>query len=167
LYPSKEDLIIASIKRIMEAPWITVSSFADILEVGALAQLLYSSASAQNEVRKSFALEVAMASAQNEKLRAAVQQQLRGLEALVPMITGIDDEERNQLKQLLRTVVFLTLGVSFFSTISKVAEHIDFNQFTEPLRRSLLARVQPSWPRIRQQLQSFSIPTRTVQSNTE
>jgi AcrR family transcriptional regulator len=167
LYPSKEDLIIASIRRIMEAPWITVASFADILEVGSLAQLFYSSASAQNEVRRSFTLEVAMASAHSDKLRAAVQQQLRGLEALVPLITGIDDEGRDRFKYMLRTVVFLTLGVSFLSTITKATDQIDFNQFAEPLRRSLLERMQPLWLEIRRQLQSFNGPIRRAQSSDE
>jgi AcrR family transcriptional regulator len=167
LYPSKEDLVIASLRNVMTAPWITVSSIADILEVGSLAQLLYSSASTQNEVRKSFTLEVAMASAHSEKLRTAVQKQLRALAALVPLITGVDDEERNRFKYMLRTVVFLTLGVSFLSTITKATDQIDFNQFAEPLRRSLLKQVQPSWLDIRRQLQSFSGSVRPAESGAE
>jgi AcrR family transcriptional regulator len=167
LYPSKEDLVIASLRKIMTAPWITVSSFADILEIGSLAQLLYSSASTQNEVRKSFTLEVAMASAHSEKLRVAVRKQLRALDALVPLITGVDDEQRLRFKYMLRTVVFLTLGVSFLSTITKATDQVDFNQFAEPLLRSLLDRVQPSWPEIRRQLQSISGPIRSDEPAAE
>ncbi len=67
IYPSKEDLTIAAIRAVMQVPWIALSHFNDILEEGALTQLLYSSASTQNDVRKSFTLEVAMASAKQRE----------------------------------------------------------------------------------------------------
>jgi AcrR family transcriptional regulator len=156
LYPSKEDLIIEAIRRVMEAPWITVSSFADILEEGNLTQLLYSAASSQNNTRKSFTLEVALASFHSEKLQAAVQNQLQGLEAVVPLLEGLTDNEKNELTYMIRTMVLLTLGVSFLSTVTKATDLIDFNQFAEPLRRTLANRVDLGWTEVRRQLQNFS-----------
>jgi AcrR family transcriptional regulator len=152
LYPSKEDLVISATRRIMEAPWITITALAEILEVGVLTQLLYSAASAQNDVRKSFTLEIAMASAHSDKIRAAVETQMQGLELLVPLLEGIGDDEKDQLRYLIRAVIVASLGTSFLSTITTATEHVEFNQFAEPLRRSILQRGQLPWPEIRRQL---------------
>jgi AcrR family transcriptional regulator len=152
LYPSKEDLVIAATRKIMEAPWITIAALADILEVGVLAQLLYSAASAQNDVRKSFTLEIAMASGHSEKIRAAVETQLQGLELLVPLLEGIAEQEKDELRYVIRTIISVTLGTSFLSTVTKATDQIDFNQFAEPLRRSILQREQLPWAEIRRQL---------------
>jgi AcrR family transcriptional regulator len=152
IYPSKEDLVIAAIRAVLQAPWIAIANFNSILEEGALAQLLYSSASAQNDVRKSFTLEVAMASAHNEKLRTSVQSQLRALEGLVPLISGLDEKESAQLACMMRSLVLLTLGVSFLSTVTKATDQIDFNQIAEPLRRAFANQAVPSWHKIQPQL---------------
>ncbi len=158
LYASKEDLAIAAIRSLMQAPWITISTLCTLLDEGALAQLLYSSASEENTVRKSFTLEIALASAHSEKLRHAVQGQLQGLEALVPLITGIGDEERGRLGCFIRSTVLLTLGVSFLSTVTKATDQVDFNQFTEPLRLEVLRHGVPSWSEIRAQLHALAGP---------
>src|ERR1700722_15584202 len=105
IYPSKEDLTIASVRAVMQTPGIALSHFKDILEEGALTQLLYSSASTQNDVRKSFMLEVAMASTYSEKIRTSVQTQMRALESLVPMISGLDETERGRLGCMMRTLI--------------------------------------------------------------
>jgi AcrR family transcriptional regulator len=164
LYPSKEDLVIAAVRRIMEAPWISVFALAHILDEGVLAQLLYSAASTQNEVRKNFTLEIAMASAHSDKIRAAVETQLQGLEFLVTLMEDIDDAEKSQLRQTIRIVVNLTLGTSFLSTVTKATESVDFNQFAEPLRRSILMRNGSAWEKIRRQLdgiaEQFQTPER-------
>jgi AcrR family transcriptional regulator len=152
IYPSKEDLTIAAIRAVLQAPGIALAHFNDILEEGAIAQLLYSSASAQNDVRKSFTLEVAMASAYSEKLRRAVQAQLRQLESVVPLISGLDEKESAQLGCMMRSLILLTLGVSFLSTATKATDQVDFNQFAEPLRRAFVNQAVPRWPEIQQQL---------------
>ncbi len=156
LYPSKEDLVIGAMSSLMEAPWIATSSLADVLEPGNLAQLLYSAASDENMIRKSFALEVAMASAQSDKLRTAVRSQVRRLEAVVPLIDGLSKDERRQMTCMIRVIVFLTLGVAFLSTVTKATDQIDFNQFAEPLRRSFLENAVPSWVETRRQLISLA-----------
>ena len=161
IYPSKEDLTIASVRAVMQTPGIALSHFNDILEEGALAQLLYSSASAQNDVRKSFILEVAMASAYSEKLRWAVQKQLRELESIVPLISGLDEKESAQLGCMMRSLILLTLGVGFLSTVTKATDQVDFNQFAEPLRRALVHQAVPRWSEIQQQLTGFAHQVRT------
>lgn len=156
LYPSKEDLVIAATRKIMEAPWITLAALAEILDDGALAQLLFSGASTQNDVRKSFNVEIAMVSGHSDKIRAAVEAQLQGLEILVPLLDDVSDEQKNQLRYVIRAIIAVTLGTSFLSTVTKATDHIDFNQFAEPLRRSILQRDQFPWPEISRQLKQLA-----------
>jgi AcrR family transcriptional regulator len=152
LYPSKEDLVIAATKRIMSAPWISIASLAEVLDSSVLAQLLYSAASEQNSVRKSFFLEIAIASAQSDKIRAAVQTQMQGLELLVPLIEGIDDDERDQLRRMIRAIIAMALGTGFLSTVTRATDHLDFDTFADPIRRTLLHRDGLPWSDIRRQL---------------
>ncbi len=152
IYPSKEDLVIAAVRAVLQAQWIAITNFNNILEEGSIAQLLFSSASPQNDVRKSFTSEVAMASAYSEKIRTSVQSQLKALESLVPLIAGLEEDESDQLTCMIRTLILLTLGVSFLSTVTKATEQVDFNQFAEPLRRAFIDQAVPSWSNIQQQL---------------
>jgi AcrR family transcriptional regulator len=160
IYPSKEELIIGAVKTNMTAPWIRIATFANILEPGALAHVLYSAASPQNNVRKDFTLEVAMASAHNEKLRAATLHQMRELETVVAVVSGLNDDDVIKFKGMIRFIIFATMGVSYLSTLTKAAEQIDFNQFAEPVRRALLTTLVPMWPTIRDQLDGVSSATR-------
>jgi AcrR family transcriptional regulator len=160
LYPSKEDLVIAATRKIMQAPWISITALAEILDNGVLAQLLFSAASEQNSVRKSFTLEIAMASAHSDKIRAAVQSQMQGLELLVPLIDGIDEEQKRELCHIIRSIIAMALGASFLSTVTKATDHIDFNGFAEPIRRTLLRRDRLSWPDVRQQLLQLASASR-------
>jgi TetR/AcrR family transcriptional regulator, transcriptional repressor for nem operon len=156
LYPSKEDLVIAATRSIMRAPWITVTTLAEMLNEGTLAQLLYAGASEQNAIRKNFVLEMSMASAHNEKLRGALAAQLQLIDSVGPLIADISDEERTHLQYMIREVVLLVLGVSFLSTVTTAVQEMDFNQFAEPFRRSLLDCCFPSWPDISRQLKEMA-----------
>jgi AcrR family transcriptional regulator len=156
LYPSKEDLVIAALRRIMQAPWISLALLADLLDEGTLTQILYAAASPQNDVRKNFTMEIIMASAHNSKLQAAVGAQLQKIDGVPPLIVGIPDEERTRLQYMIREIVLLTLGISFLSTLTKATYDMDFNQFSEPFRRSLLELCFPSWPEISRQLQALA-----------
>ncbi len=156
LYPSKEDLVVAATRSIMRAPWITATSLSEILNEGTLAQLMYAGASEQNAVRKNFVLELSMASAHNEKLRGALAAQLQLIDSVGPLISDITDDERAHLQYMVREIVLLVLGVSFLSTITTAVQEMDFNQFAEPFRRSLLDRYFPSWPDISRQLKEMA-----------
>jgi Bacterial regulatory proteins, tetR family len=166
LYPSKEDLVIAATRRVMQAPWISITTLAEVLERGVLAQLLYSAASEQNSVRKSFTLEIAIASAHSDKIRAAVRTQMQGLEQLVPLLEGIDDDQKNELRRMIRGIIALALGTSFLSTVTKTTEDIDFNGFADPIRQSLLRRDGLPWSEIRQQLLQMANATKESSSRS-
>ncbi len=157
IYPSKDDLAIAAIRFVMKAPWITTQNFCAILDEGALAQLLSASASALNDVRKYFTLEIILASTQNAQIRAAAYSQLQNLEMLVPFVSGLEDEESAHLGSTIRLLSLLSLGSSFLSTVMDTSERLDFNQFAEPLRRSL-AKNLPSWAEVQRQLRAQVIP---------
>jgi AcrR family transcriptional regulator len=156
IYPSKEDLVIAATRGLMQAPWITLSSASEILNEGMLAQLLYAAASNQNAVRRDFILEMMMASAHNAKLRGAVAAQLQIIEGVAPKIVGISAEEQKHLGYMLREVVLLVLGVSFLSAVTRTVASTDFNQFTEPFRQSLIECCFPSWADISRQLKEMA-----------
>jgi hypothetical protein len=156
LYPSKEDLVIAATRRVMRAPWIRLSSVAEIMNEGMMAQLLYAGASDQNALRKNFILEMTMASAHNAKLRGAVAAQLELIESVAPLLVDISDQERKHFQYTLREVVLLVLGVSFLSTVTGAISQMDFNQFAEPFRRSLIDCCFPSWADISRQLKEMS-----------
>ena len=107
-----------------------------------------------------------MASAYNERLRVAVRQRLRDIELVVPLIEGLSDEESFQLTCTMRVLIFAIMGVSFLSTVTKTTDHIDFNQFAEPLRRSLLNNLLPSWPDIKRQMQNIANSSRELSPQT-
>jgi AcrR family transcriptional regulator len=152
LYPSKEDLVIAAFHDLMRARWMKFTNFVDLLDEGALSQLLYSSASEQNAVRQSFTLETALAAVHSDKLRDAVLGQIGELESIVPLLTNVGDHEKTQLRYMIRSIVFATVGINFLSTVTDVTRHVDFNQFGEPFRRALLRDVVPTWPQMCQQI---------------
>ena len=165
IYPTKEELVIGSVRTNMSAPAIRLATLATILDPQKLAQILFSAASPQNMVRKSFTLEVSMAAAYNEKLRAAVIKQLRDVESVVPMLEGLNDQEVFQLTCSIRFIVYSVMGISYLSTVTKVTDHVDFNQFCEPVRHALLMNLGTSWPNIRRQLENLANAAR-VQSSS-
>jgi AcrR family transcriptional regulator len=152
LYPSKEDLVIAAFHDLMRARWMKFTNFVDLLDEGALSQLLYSSASEQNSVRQSFTLETALAAVHSDKLRDAVLGQIGELESIVPLLKNVGDHEKVHLRYMIRSIVFVTAGVNFLSTVTDVTRHVDFNQFGEPFRRALLRDVVPTWSEMCQQI---------------
>jgi AcrR family transcriptional regulator len=152
LYPSKEDLVIAAFHDLMRARWMKFTNFVDILEEGSLTQLLYSSASGQNSVRQSFTLETALAAAHSDKLRDAVLGQIGELESVVPLLNNVSDEEKVRLRYMIRSIVFVTVGINFLSTVTNVTRNVDFNQFGEPFRRALLREGVPTWSEMCQQI---------------
>jgi len=119
-----------------------------------LARSLHSAASSQNDLRKFFVMEMLMASAQNEKLRNAVGEQMLRIEDLALTLHDIPDQERWHVTFMLREVTLLTLGAAFLSTMTPVVNEINFSQFSEPFRRALQDCCFPSWSTIRSQLQA-------------
>jgi hypothetical protein len=136
----------------MRARWMKISNFVNVLEEGSITQLLHTSASHQNAVRRSFTLETALASAQSEKLRAAILGQLSELEAVIPLLAHVSDDEKNRLRYLIRSIMFVSIGITFLSTVTESLEQLDFNQFAEPFRRAVLKDGVPTWSAMCQQI---------------
>jgi len=152
LYPSKEDLVIAAFHDLMRARWMRVSNFVNVLEEGSITQLLYNATSTTNTVRQSFTLETALASAQSERLRLAILSQLSELQALIPLLTNLSDDERARLGYLIRSIMFITIGVTFLSTVVGSMQGTNFNQFAEPFRRAILKDGVPTWSEMSRQI---------------
>ena len=152
LYPSKEDLVIAAFHDLMRARWMKISNFVNVLEEGSITQLLHNSTSHQNDVRRSFTLETALAAAQSDKLRVAILGQLSELEAIIPLLTNVSEDEKNRLRYLIRSIMFVNIGVTFLSTVTDSMEKLDFNQFAEPFRRAVLKDGVPTWSVMCQQI---------------
>ena len=129
----------------MRARWMKISNFVNVLEEGSITQLLYNSASHHNAVRRSFTLETALASAHSDKLRVAVLGQITELESVIPLLTNVSDDEKNRLRYLIRSIVFVSIGVTFLSTVTDSLAQLDFNQFAEPFRRAVLKDGVPTW----------------------
>jgi AcrR family transcriptional regulator len=156
VFPSKEELVIHAVRTIMEAPWITLSSLADILEPGHLSHILYATASDVSSARKLFTLEVAIASVHAANIRSAVQLRLRDLEAAVTVLDDVDVATRARLIDVVRIVTYLTLGVGFLSTMTRATDRTDFTQIAEPLRLAMLEHLVPNWSDVRGRLKSLA-----------
>ena len=152
LFPSKEDLVIAAFHDLMRARWMKISNFVNVLEEGSITQLLHNSASHQNAVRRSFTLETALASAQSDKLRVEILGQLSELAAVIPLLAHVSDDEKDRLRYLIRSIMFVSIGVTFLSTVTDSLGHLDFNQFAEPFRRAVLKDGVPTWSVMCQQI---------------
>jgi AcrR family transcriptional regulator len=155
LYPSKDDLVVGSMRNQMHGPGMTAKRLARILDEGALAQLLYAAANDEDPVRTYFTLEMFMASAHNATIRDALFAQLAKLIKADSYVVDLPEKERRDFKHMINEIIVLVLAVSFLTTVTSAASEIDFNQIGEPLRRTLL-RFFPSWPEMSRQLQEMS-----------
>jgi len=155
LYPSKDDLVVGSMRNQMQGPGMTALRLSKILDEGALAQLLYAAANDHESIRKYFTLEMFMASAHNATIRDALSAQLAKLIKADSYVVDLPERERQNFKHMINEIIVLVLAISFLTTVTGVARDIDFNQFAEPIRRTLL-RLFPSWPEMSRQLQEMA-----------
>jgi AcrR family transcriptional regulator len=154
-HSSKEELVVAVFSDIIGSRWMHVSDFVDILEAGSLSGLLRYEASDQNALRRNFTLETVLAAAHNDKLRDAVVGQLRELEALIPGLVVVDDDEKECLRHMVRSISSVAVGVSWLASITRTTESLDFNQFAEPFRLALLSDCVPTWQQIALQMRGL------------
>jgi len=166
LYASKDDLVVGSLRNQMQSPRMTASRLSQILDEGMLAQLLYSAAKEQDPIRKYFTLEMFMASAHNATIRDALGAQLAKLIKADSYVVDLPEEERRNLKHMINEIIVLVLAVSFLTTVTGLAEELDFNQFAEPIRRTLL-QVFPKWPEMSRQLSEMAERLPHVYSDTQ
>jgi AcrR family transcriptional regulator len=154
-HSSKEDLVVAVFSDLIGSRWMHVSDFVDILEAGNLSDLLRYEASDHNALRRNFTLETVLAAAHNDKLREAVVGQLRELEALIPGLVAVNDEEKACLRHMVRSISSIAVGVSWLASVTKTTKSLDFNQFAEPFRLALLRDCVPTWQQISLQMRGL------------
>ncbi len=89
---------------------------------------------------------------------------MREVESVVPMLDGLSDQEVFQLTCTIRFIIYAIMGIGYLSTVTKVTDRVDFNQFCEPVRLAVLKNLGPSRPKIRGQLENLASAAR-VQSS--
>jgi AcrR family transcriptional regulator len=148
LYDSKESLVIAAYRKTLSDRWTRISYFMKFLDHGVLAQRLHYYAHPVNEEWRSFLLEFSLASANNPLLFQAHEAQDRGLATLAPLIPDATDEELVVLGQIITVLSLLAHGVAFMATTTGSMSCTNYVQFAEPLRRSVLDCVGPTWDQL-------------------
>lgn len=166
LYASKDDLVVGAIRHQMQGPGMTAMTLSQILNEGTLAQLLYSTANDPDPIRKYFTLEMFMESAHNATIRNALSSQLAKLIKADSYVVDLPDKERQSFKHMINEIIVIVLAVSFLTTVTDRAKEIDFNQFGEPIRRTLL-HLFPSWPEMSRQLTAMALTLPSAYENEE
>ena len=157
LYLSKEDLVVGAFQNLMRERWLSVVNLVEVLEDGSLTQLLYSSASSENALRQRFVLEMGLAAVHSEKLQLAIIRRIGELEAIIPQLANMSDDEKNRLRYLIRSMSFLTIGVTFLSTVTGSMVYSNYNQFAEPFRHAILRDSAPMWGDLRRQISEVGV----------
>ena len=157
LYLTKEDLVIDSFQNLMRERWLSVVNLVEVLEDGSLTQLLYSSASIENVLRQRFVLEMGLAAVHSEKLQLAIIRRIGELEVVIPQLSNMSDDEKNRLRYLVRSMSFLTIGITFLSTVTDSMVYTNYNQFAEPFRLAILKDSAPLWRELRRQISEMQV----------
>ncbi|HEY5267077.1 MAG TPA: hypothetical protein VIJ40_09710 [Acidimicrobiales bacterium] len=157
LYLTKEDLVIDAFQNLMRERWLSVVNLVEVLDDGSLTQLLYSSASSDNVLRQRFVLEMGLAAVHSEKLQLAIIRRISELEVIIPQLSNMSDEEKNRLRFLIRSISFLTIGVTFLSTVTGSIVYTNYNQFAEPFRLAILQDSAPLWGELRRQINELEV----------
>ena len=155
LYDSKVDLVVSAFRNSLNARWMRADNQARILDEGHLAQSLYDTTSPVNAVRRNFVLEFSLAGVRVPEIHAAVLQQTLDLVATVDFLDATPDE-RDVVISVVRTIAFLTTGVTYLSAACDVLHCENLSQFTEPFRRSARALCGAQWDARRDLLMKFA-----------
>jgi AcrR family transcriptional regulator len=158
LYPSKEDLVVGAFQSLMRDRWMSLLNFVEVLEEGSFTQVLYSSASKENVLRQNFVLEIGLATMHSEKLQLVVLSRISELNVVIPQLTNTSDDQKNRLRYLLRSMIFMGIGVTFLSTVTDSMVYTNYNQFAEPFRRAILKDSVPLWGELRRQISELGVP---------
>ena len=81
--------------------------------------------------------------------------QISELESDHTVAGHVTDDERDRLRYLIRSIVLVTIGVTFLSTVTSSMATNDFNQFAEPFRRAVLRDGVPTWREMCTQIQEL------------
>jgi AcrR family transcriptional regulator len=142
---SKEDLVVGTFVDILGAQRMKLADVANMLDGDVLAVAMNAGSTEQSQLRRNFVLELFLAAGHHEMIREAIHKQLMHLESSVPSALGLDDEEGDHLRYMLRTIITMLIGASWVSALCTTSPDLDFVQFTEPLKRAVLLRWLPDW----------------------
>jgi AcrR family transcriptional regulator len=149
LYDSKEELVIAAYGRTLPDRWSRVAYVMHFLDPDYLAERLHLYAHPLNETWRNFLLEFSLASANIPLLYQAHEAQDRGIDTLAPLIPEATEEELFLVGQIITVLNLLAYGVVVMATTTGSMACIDYAQFAEPFRRSVLDSVGPTWTQLR------------------
>jgi AcrR family transcriptional regulator len=144
-HDSKEALVVGTFVDILGAQRMKVADVAKVLDRDFLAIAMNADSYEHNHLRRNFVLELFLAAGHHDQIREAIQKQLMHLESSVPTALGMDDEEGDRLRYMLRTVITTLIGSSWVSALCATSADLDTVQFAEPLRRAMLLRWLPDW----------------------
>jgi hypothetical protein len=106
-------------------------------------------------MHQNFLLETCLASGHSQKIQTAIVNQYGELEGVIPLLVNVSDDEISRLRFLVRSIAFITIGVTFMSTVIGDMESVNFNQFAEPFRRAVLKDHVPTWDALSQQIREL------------
>ncbi len=145
LFASKEDLAIEAMRTVMRARLLAPGRRLDVAREGWLTEMLADAVAPSNHVRALFNLEMTIAGAHNERIRAAILDRLTELETVASILAGLADEERVVLRQRLRAGTFLVSAMGYLSTLGAAPSESELHAFAEPIRAALVAGHESAW----------------------
>ncbi len=145
LFASKEDLAVEAMRTVMRARILSPGRRLDVTREGWLTEMLLDAVAPTNHVRSLFNLEMTIAGAHNERIRAAILERLSELESVSAILAGLDDAERTVLRQRLRVGIFLVTASGYLSTLGAAPNEFELHSFAEPMRRALVAGHERAW----------------------
>ena len=144
-HSSKEELVVGTFVDILGAQRMNLADVAKVLDGNFLTEAMNAGSYEESQLRRNFVLELFLAAGHHDMIREALNSQLMHLESSVPSALGLDEEEGDRLRYMLRTVITAMIGASWISALCPTSTNLEFVQFTEPLRRSMLLRWLPDW----------------------
>lgn len=142
---SKEELVVGTFVDILGAQRLNLADVANVLDGDFLSAAMSAGSSEQSQLRRNFVLELFLAAGHHDKIREAIRNQLMHLESTVPTLLGLDEDEGDRLRYMLRTVITAMVGASWISALCETSADLEFAQFAEPLKRAILLRWLPDW----------------------
>ncbi len=152
LFASKEDLAIEAMRTVMRARLLSPGRRLDMTREGWLTETLLDAIAPANHVRAQFNLEMTIAGAHNERIRAAILARLTDIESVASILADLDDDERIVLRQRLRVVTYLIAAMGYLSTLGAAPSEAELHAFAEPMRCALVEGREHAWRAFDQQI---------------
>ena len=140
---SKEALAVAAFGDLMASHQTDLTDLGLILKEGHLTELLNREVHRENEYRRNFALEMAIAAGHSDTMRTIILGPLVQCNLPTPDPVEQDESHDQRLSHANQMIATVILAVSWLATISDAPSSYDMGSFAEPLRRCLVAQWFP------------------------